>query len=211
MAGSLHPVPLNEIAGHLRDGTWLDVRVFDDERDWITLENVKVTEYVIRRHNEQVTVVQQWAAEDDSMQRQEMALDAEAIRWVRPTEHDPTTVTPYETFRVVVDGGDEWGIVLQVVAQEQNCEVSELVGRLEEGLISARYLTIMLAFHATEMAPEEICKRVGYASVQPFHSARHKYREDNDFKNRLRLMAMVARQKGCSGRAEERRGQGWLL
>lgn len=210
MAGVLDPVPLHEIAGHLRDGAWLDMRVFDAEREWITLENVKVTEYVIRQHNEQVTVVQAWADEDDSMIRQELALDAEAIRWVRPTEYDPTTVTPYESFAPEVTG-DEWQAILLTAAQEQDCTVEELIGRMREGTISARYMVILLAFHATDMAPDDICRRVGYASPQPFHSARFKYREDNEFKNRLRLMVMLARQRGCPGRDEGKRGAGWLL
>lgn len=207
----LDPVALPEIAAHLRDGTWLDVRVYDVDQEWITLENVKVTEYVIRRHNEQVTVVQAWADDDDSMLRQELALDAEAIRWVRPTEKDPTTARPYNQIAVIETDGDEWSAILTVVASEQNCEVSELVDRMAEGLISARYLTILLAYHATNMDPLDICKKVGYASVQPLHSAHWKYREDAEMKNRLRLMVMVARQRGCPGRDEERRGARWLL
>lgn len=205
----LDPVALPEIAAHLRDGTWLDMRVYDEEREWITLENVKVTEYVIRQHNEQVTVVQAWAAEDDSMLRQELALDAEAIRWVRPTENDPTTVRPYEMQGIVLASvDDEWGAVLEAAASERQCTVDELLERVRDGAITVRYTIILLAFHATNLSPDEICRRVGYSSPQPFQSARFKYREDDGFKNRLRLMLTVARQRGCPGRDEDKRTAG---
>lgn len=225
MAAGLEPIALPEIASHLRDGTWLDMRVYDEIHDWITLENVKVTEYVIRRHNEQVTVVQAWAGHDDSMQRQELALDVEAIRWAKPTEHDPTTVTPY-AMRVMVEPTDDaWGVIVQACAEHEGycSETGELsvqeFKRLvlthgDDGSLAFRHLVILVAYHVTRWTPDEICKDVGYRSCQPLITAASKWsrKKEPHWISRLRATVDRCAQRGCEIRPEdERSSMYWVL
>lgn len=227
MAGVLEPVALPEIASHLRDGTWLDVRVYDEERDFITLENVRVTEYVIRRHNEQVTVVQQWAGPDDAMRRQELALDVEAIRWTRPTAHDPTTVTPYDSTVTVEPTDDAWSVILQACAEHEGYSNEQGAAELrpeafkrsvldhsESGSIGFRHLVIVVAYHVTEWSPDVICRDVGYKSAQPLLTAVYKWQKADGphWINRLRVTVEKCAMRGCPMRPEDKRSSTyWLL
>lgn len=218
---------LCEIASHLRDGTWLDVRVYDEEQDFITLENVRVTEYVIRRHNEQVTVVQQWAGPDDAMRRQELALDVDAIRWTRPTTHDPTTVTPYDSQVAALPTDDAWGVIIQACAEHEGYGNEQGAAELrpaafkrsvldhsEGGSVAFRHLVIMVAYHVTEWTPDEICKDVGYKSPQPLLTAHYKWANADGphWVNRLRETCQKCVARGCHWRPEDKRSQTyWVL
>jgi hypothetical protein len=217
---SVSPVALPLIAEHLRDGTWLDLRVCHEE-DFITLENVKVTEYVIRADEEQVMVVQEWAGEDDAMLRQELALDAESIRWMRATSHDPTTATPYDPMPPEQRRSeDEWGIVVAAMAKNEGCTTDDVrhfwTPDGSNSYVHWRHKTILVAYHVTDMDPVEICKRVGYASVQPLLSAGWKWSKDDDktkmWRSRLRDTCEWAVVNGAMWRPEERRRKTmWVL
>lgn len=195
MPSELEPVPLGVLAEHIRDQTWLDMRVIEVG----TCQRVQITQLNICRERDEVVVRQKHAVDDDALATDTLTFDAEDIRWVRETEVALADVTPVSIAvrvpsltRAAVGPGaaaamphasDERVIVgraVLIVSEHtgfSHTEIGRFCGWEEDYSIArARHLAIWLIYEMTDLPATVICEAFGYVSTTPLSSASDKAR-----------------------------------
>lgn len=178
----MRQVPLDLLAGWLRDGELVDMRVLHGE-DMVTLERVEITEIIVRREDEALTAKQEFVDGDATLQH-DLVIECENLYWARPTSFELHTVNPVQDYHPEPDTLEDVSGVMDKAweAVADNHDIVQPVAWFREKVldgtwmssganISVRHLVILTAWHTSDLQPDRICKLVGYHSPQPFMTA----------------------------------------
>lgn len=182
--GVLDPVELHELAEHMRDGTWLDMRVIEHG----TIERARVEAIIVRRDDEEIELLQEHML-DGVVHQANVRVSADAIRWMKPsgfdlvdvevrrpkppTEVDNTAVTNAIKDLIVFLYKDHahWPIGSRAALEKAFATPGN--GHTWTGV---RHVFVWLMKNYTDgIDALDICKMAGYRSVMPLQSARWKY------------------------------------
>lgn len=186
---ALHPVSLTTLAEYLRDQTWLDVRICDHG----PVERVQVMNVTVWADREDVTLRQQVVRRgvdgEDVISELELEADAEDIMWAKPSaftepldvreaQPDDPAKPPdsIDMERVFDTTADAVAFIHQMSRAELDKELSEITNRIGPACLR-RYqvLWTMREVLHERVGTLEICQRIGWRSVQPYHSAKDKF------------------------------------
>lgn len=183
--GRLDPVELNVLAEHLRDEDWLDLRVVEHG----IMERVLVEGVVIYRDSEDVDVRQDWVV-NGVVQTANYLVSRDKIMVCRPTSFEVEDVTPVRLKAAAIQGVKEgrWAMVKEaaksVLAMDEETFTYALDG------IPLRYMLITAMYEISDESDLEICRRIGYMSLQPMISARYKVKTEGWVDNVRRIVAL---------------------
>lgn len=183
--GVLDPVDLPELAAHLRDGTWLDMRVIDVG----TVERARVAGIIVRRDDEEL-ILEQEHSFDGAVQVSTLNVPRDSVRWCRPScfELEDVEVTQPK----VKEGVDDVAVVNTVkdvlVFAFKDHKTHPLGSRkaVERMLKQSPYdhvfthhrhvfVYLIWRYHSGQMSPATICGMAGYKSQMPWQSAKWKF------------------------------------
>lgn len=177
----LEPPDFPELAQHLRDATWLDMRVVDVG----TCERVRINQLNIGRERDEIVVEQQWWDEvigDDEIHVETITrtFDAEDVRWLRETQVEISDVKPMELAEKTVVAASPQHLVAEIIRTvayltEGVSEQDLRSGTKQTGCIRPRQEAMWLAYAMTDLPPSDICTlHFGYASQQPLLTVNQK-------------------------------------
>ncbi len=188
---SLEPLSLVDLAVALRDDLWLDMRVIDERP--MTLERVRVETITVKKDGEDVALVQEHKT-GEGVTTYHLVVDAECIRWAKPTSFELEEVEPWSPTgerRHDKAGSEEervWLAAERAVANHFNMDLHELQKTIYDGgdvdrsrlrywvMLAARWVAANCS--ALGLTAETSCARFGYRSVMPLQSASyHEHRE----------------------------------
>lgn len=205
--GVLDPVDLRELACHLRDGTWLDLRVVEHG----TVERARVTGIIVRADHEELELEQEHSFNGE-VQTSVLNYPADSVRWARPSvfsledveiRHPKATDASVDDQRVI-DAAKDLLIFLfkdsQWTPLKNRKDVEKLMVASPYGGTGchARHVFVWTVwrFGSGEISPTDICKMAGYKSPMPLQSARWKFSDRrDDYKDDMAAIdkAMAAR------------------
>lgn len=174
-------VELRELAEHMRDQRWLDMR-YDDE----LLQRVRIVEMIVRVEGEDIVLKQEWVNEDaevkeDYFHRQRIEIDSEGIWKVMPTAYHVSEVQPRGIALTPQAVGDELAQAVLLAVQRSLKFVHhfddkewEEMYRCRWEISDARHQGIIVVYEMTDLPPDQICRGFGYKSPQPLMTARWK-------------------------------------
>lgn len=171
-------VELRELAEHMRDGHWLDIR-----HDQELIQRVRILQIVVRLETEDIVLRQEWldedAADEDYYHRQLITIDSDGIWKVRPSTVHPSEVKPHGTLPPPPEAqSDELqervaSVVLDAAAKHYGIARDALVQ--ESHYLPARQVTMLVVYEMTDLSPHDIATRhFEYKSQTPLISARDK-------------------------------------
>lgn len=208
---SLEPVDLIVLAEHLRDGTWLDVRVCDVG----VLERVQVEQILVHRDGDQLRFIQE-VVDGDELLIQGYLVDNDSIMYARPTVFEAADVSPPEApphqarktpcFGVGLDAA-EFALLVNIVhaledvtqLQDSDNMLARLEVREEQNRMApwVRHYVLWALYELTNLSQREVCVAVGYTSIQPWVSTRQEIgREQKVRKEITALVAATQRRMG---------------
>lgn len=169
----LEPPEIGALAEALREGAWLDLRVVD----FGNCHRVRIESINVHRERDVLVIVQK-VPEGDSLREATYAIDAEDIRWMRPTQvalEDVEPITPPDAKglaakRIVAE------IVRTIAFLTEGVSEADLVaGGKQTGCIRPRQEAMWLAYEMTDLSPLVIAtEHFGYASQQPMLTVHQK-------------------------------------
>lgn len=208
MAFSLDPISIVALAEHLRDETWLDVRVCDLHSP---LERVRIEEIVIRRDIDNVVFVQEiMGGEEVTLTRH--VVDGESIMYANPTVFALEDVQPPKAPRVKLQPSekfgkglepDEFSILVRVVramehytSLRDSSQVLELLRDTpERAAVWVRHWALWGLYELTDLSPVRCCVALGYASPQPWYSTQVDWRQDEASAVKMRMLREYVKQE----------------
>lgn len=183
--GVLDPVELHELAEHMRDGTWLDMRVIEHG----TIERARVEAIIVRREDEEIELLQEHML-DGVVHQANVRVSADAIRWMKPSGFElvdvqvkePPPPGKVDTDKVVSTVKDLLVLLyhddkITPLTNRKAVEVM-LAGSAYKSVFShIRHIFVYLIWAYTdgELDPGQICKLAGYKSPMPLQSAKWKF------------------------------------
>lgn len=230
------PVPLERLAGYLRDGELVDMRVLHEDAV-ATLERVLISEINVRKYDEGLLVRQEFLDGETTL-RQDIVVEVDNVLWARPTSFELSLVNPIREVEPEPDTLEDTDGILdaawEAVADDLDIvlDVPRWRGMVMDGSwgssgtnIDIRHLVILVVWHTSDMQPDRICKLVGYHSQQPFltakdkchvgpyyvdrHDDRAKWHKQRAKNWRASLKRCVGRVLAKGGKLRERRTDAW--
>lgn len=195
MPSELEPVPLSVLAEHIRDRTWLDMRVIEVG----TCQRVQITQLNIYREHDEIAVRQKRPVNDELIVDVH-TFDAENVRWVRETRVAIEDVTPILGSRPIRPESQLASslIIAHIVSTvSRSHEVPEQLllnhQKLEpRALLTARQICLRLIYEMTDMSAVSICEGTfNYASQQALVTASERAHRDMVFRTELRGTAQL--------------------
>lgn len=203
---SLEPVDLVVLAEHLRDGTWLDVRVCDVG----VLERVQVAEIVVHREGDQLRFIQE-VVDGDEVLIQGYLVDNDSIMYARPTVFETQDVTPPEPPPRIAKqsakfGGnldpEQFSILVNAVHglhAVRGLEPHDLLRRLEDewAMVSAwvKHYLLWTLYELTNLSQQEVCTALGYGSPTPWHSTKHEVSWDDEKRKEIKAVVIATQRR----------------
>lgn len=207
---SLDPPPLVSVAEHMRDETWLDVKVVGEP----VLERVRLVQIIVNRHEDYLVFTQERPGADENGKLEtievEHKVDAEDVMYLKPTIFELADITPRERERVVTVGGrafplgdgfnaDENHVLfaaISLIANDLRTPVPEILDRVDKDFFSfstrIRYSLLWLVYEFTECSTLKVCHALGYSSITPYLSAKNTIqRNEPEFMKPLRKMILA--------------------
>lgn len=179
------PVPLERLAGYLRDGELVDMRVLHEDAV-ATLERVCIREINVRKYDEGLLVTQEFV-DGEATLRQDIVVEVDNVLWARPTSFELSLVNPIREVKPEPDTLEDTSGILESawesVADEHDVvlDIPRFRGMVMDGswassgkCIDVRHLVVLVVWHTSDMQADRICKLVGYHSQQPFLTAKDK-------------------------------------
>lgn len=170
--GFFDPAPLAQLAEHMRDGRWLELRTDDG-----TLHRVRITEIRVYPKGDDIVLRQEWLTEKDEFRHREIVMDSEAIWRATPVKMRVSEVKPPVIERVG-DPTRVLGEIVNVLIADTNFTTGELLnpnsGRMDSRMVDARHSGVLLLYEMTDLSTVEAAAHFGYKSQQPFLTARWK-------------------------------------
>ncbi len=183
----LDPAPLRDIAEHLDNMTWLDVKVVALGN----FERVRIRSLVIRRDDDLVELEQHWLANDELREALHL-VSSEDVMWCRPTVFELADVTPWKEpappERTIQQADSwEWWCSQKAVSQSQAVDEQTVVEWMKNAnsdqsmmaRVHFRHLVILVMYEISTESALAICQRAGYVSIQPMLTARMKFRAEH--------------------------------
>jgi hypothetical protein len=200
--GRLDPVALDELAAHLRDETWLDLRVVEVG----TVERAQVNAIIVRRDFEEIELRQEHMF-DGVVTEANMTVSADAIFWARPTCFElidveiakpkrPSEVDDKKVINAVKD---------LLVFLYKNDKRTPLESRAAvERMLKTNghtFIWLIMRYGSGELDNLDVCKMAGYKSPMPWQSAKWKFNRD-DNKNLRKNLDKLMQARGFSPPAD---------
>lgn len=171
--GFFDPVPLDQLAAHMRDGKWLSLQTENG-----LLERVRIIEIRVYVQSEDIVLRQEWIDEREEFQHRQLVIESESIWKAWPIKMSVNDVKPPVQTRAA-DVDQVFGVILSVLVAETSFTTGDLTaggtrGKQAQPLADARQSGIVLLYEMTDLEPLDACQRFGYRSPQPLHTARWK-------------------------------------
>lgn len=188
------PAPLAQLAAHMRDGTWLDVRTDDG-----LLQRVRITEIRVYVHGEDIIFRQEWFTPEDDFRHRQVPVESEAIWRVNPSRTELRDVKlPPGCESRPGDPEDVCRVALLVVGGEMGISADvlcggEFRGRQLQSVVDARHCCLLILHQMTDEGPVETAQRLGYKSQQPLLTALWKMTRRNPAELESRFRREVRR------------------
>jgi hypothetical protein len=175
-------VSLQELARHMRDGRWLDVRT-----DEGPIYRVRIVEMVVRVQSEDIVFRQEYLDGSGKFAVQQFPVESDAIWKTMTTKVRIEDVQPYGiTVVAPEDGEDGGGHVVPITDGQQqrlletvlkgalylnNLTLGELRHNPERQHLVPRYVAMLVLYEMSNLAHGQITEALGYASITPLLEA----------------------------------------
>jgi len=186
----LEPVDLTSLAQALRDEVWVDLRAVDHG----IIERVRIIAFIIDRHNDILTLYQEWVAPGGVAKDRTFQVDSEDIMWCKVSQFDREDVEPKLRLEstVILDSNKRWdglphtiqplvSIIIEECALEFQVDPTEVAklafdagARVVLDPIHCRYTMMWTLYELTGLSPLKCCNIFNWSSQTPWISARSK-------------------------------------
>lgn len=171
---ALELVPIRDIALHIQQCSWVDIRVVDVG----TFERVRIESLLISVDHDKLMVMQKHPNPDDSISTTRHEVNCDDIRWVRPTRIDIEAVKPIRDYVVPGEAqnvAQQKRVVAQIKLSIQGIAcigweeilMSRDRSREVNGLLFWRRVAMAVFFEMTSLDQYEIAQTLGYRSTMP--------------------------------------------